>query len=231
MPQGFGDIQRPSTVEEPGYETIFEKITAQTGGEKKSYTWYRNAVRKQAIILQNAPNRIIRDEIQDRHGKEEEQDENELRRYTVSGHMYLFEYNAKFKNKLPYFDSFPLVYVIKATRNEFWGANLHYLSPKKRVWCVKRLMEGRVDIPRSCFHKYLTSYVDGYFLDLASAEWASAILLPIENFVRNVKGKAGQIEYTKELVWEDTQDNFYDKIKQRRVIKGYGTRRSREVVK
>ena len=46
-----------------------------------------------------------------------------------------------------------------------------------------------------------------------------------------MKGKAGQIEYTKELVWEETQDNFYDKIKQRRVIKGYGTRRSREVVK
>lgn len=231
MPQGFGDIQRPSTIEDPGYETIFERISAQTEGEKKSYTWYRNAVRKQAIILQNSPGRIIRDEIQDRHGKEEQQDENELRRYTISGHMYLFEYNAKLKNKLPYYDSFPLVYVTKATRSEFWGMNLHYMSPKKRAWVVKRLMDGRIDAPRSCFHKYLTAHVSGYLLDLAAAEWASAILLPVENFVRNVKGKPGQMDYIKELVWEETQENFYDKYKQRRIIRGYGKTSDKEMVK
>ena len=183
------------------------------------------------MLYNKSPDRIIRDEVQDRHGKEEEQDENELRRYTVSGHMYLFEYDAKFKMRLPYWDSFPLVYVTQATRNEFWGANLHYLAPKKRVIVARQLMEGRINIPKSCFHKYLTSNVDGYFLDLASAEWATAILLPLENFVRNVKGKAGRTSYTKEMVWEDTQENFYDKIKQRRVIRGYGTKQSREMVK
>ena len=33
-----------------------------------------------------------------------------------------------------HYDRFPLVYVIKAaSKTEFWGANLHYLSPKKRI--------------------------------------------------------------------------------------------------
>lgn len=222
MPQGFQQIQRPLDPKETGYETIFEKVQKKTGGEKQTYTWYRNAVRTEALVYSKAPERIIRDEIQDRKGPEESQDDNQIRRYAVSGHMYLFEYNAKYRTKLPYYDEFPLVYVIKATRTEFWGANLHYLSPKKRVWCIKRLMDGRVDIPRICFHKYLLGNVDGYLLDLAAEEWTTAILLPIENFVRNVKGKQKLATYMKELVWEETQDKFYDKIKQRRMIRGYG---------
>ena len=222
MPQGFQQIQRPLDPKETGYETIFEKVQKKTGGEKQTYTWYRNAVRTEALVYSKAPERIIRDEIQDRKGPEESQDDNQIRRYAVSGHMYLFEYNAKYRTKLPYYDEFPLVYVIKATRTEFWGANLHYLSPKKRVWCIKRLMDGRVDIPRVCFHKYLLSNVGGYLLDLAATEWTTAILLPIENFVRNVKGKQKLATYMKELVWEETQDKFYDKIKQRRMIRGYG---------
>ena len=231
MPQGFQQIQRPVEPEETGYETIFEKVQKKTGGEKQTYTWYKNAVRTEALLYNKTPERLIRDEIQDRMGPEEEQDENQIRRYTVSGHMYLFEYTAKYKTKLPYYDEFPLVYVIKATRSEFWGANLHYLSPKKRVWCIKRLMDGRVDIPRVCFHKYLLSNVDGYLLDLAADEWTTAILLPIENFVRTVRGTKGLSSYMKELVWEDTQENFYDKIKQRRIIRGYGKKQDRTMVR
>tara|TARA_B100001175_G_scaffold107702_1_gene91578 strand:- start:559 stop:1254 length:696 start_codon:yes stop_codon:yes gene_type:complete len=230
MPQGFQEIQRPLEPENTGYETIFEKIQKKTGGQKQTYTWYKNAVRTEALIYNKAPERIIKDEIQDRKGPEEQQDENQIRNYTVSGHMYLFEYNAKYRTKLPYYDEFPLVYVIKATRTEFWGANLHYLSPKKRVWCIKRLMDGRVDIPRVCFHKYLLSNVGGYLLDLAATEWTTAILLPIENFVRNVKGKQSLATYMKELVWEESQDKFYDKIKQRRIIRGYGTQSDKDMV-
>ena len=144
--------------------------------------------------------------------------------------MYIFEYKAKTAARLPYYDEFPLVYVIKATRSEFWGLNLHYMTPKKRAWVVKRLMDGRIDAPRSCFNKYLTRYVDGYYLDLAAAEWASAILLPIETFVRNSKGKPGKQSYPMEVVWDETNENFYDKIKARRVVKGYGKQQDRAMV-
>ena len=195
MAQGFKDIQVPSFDEDAGYETIFEKLKQEAGGENQSFLWYRNKIRNYALGLSAKPEAVIKSELRDRIGEEEFEDDNQIRKYAVSGHMYIFEYKAKMASKLAYYDEFPLVYVIKATRHEFWGLNLHYMTPKKRAWVVKRLMDGRIDAPRSCFHKYLTRYVDGYFLDLAAAEWASAILLPIETFVKNNKGKPGQQSY------------------------------------
>ena len=230
MAAGFKDIQVPVVKEDAGYETIFEKVKTAAGAEKRSYLWYRNTVRRLALKVDDNPERLIRDEIQDRMGAEEQEDDNQIRRYAVSGHMYIFEYKAKTAKKLPFYDQFPLVYVIKATRNEFWGLNLHYMSPKKRAWVVKRLMDGRIDAPRNCFHKYITSHVDGFLLDLAAEEWATSILLPIETFVRNNRGKPGQQSYPKEVVWDETNENFYDKIKARSVVKGYGTKKSRTMV-
>ena len=34
---------------------------------------------------------------------------------------------------------------------------------------------------------------------------------------------------SKEDVWDDTNENFYDKIRGQRVVKGYGTKQSREM--
>ena len=42
MARGFADIQRNSVKEDSGYQTIFEKVTEATAGEKQSYQWYRN---------------------------------------------------------------------------------------------------------------------------------------------------------------------------------------------
>ena len=230
MAQGFATIQRNATKADAGYTTLFEKITEMTGGSKQSFSWYKNAVRKAAMDYKRDPSKLLREEKIDSKDAEEEQDENLLRKYAVSGHMYIFEYKAKMRH-LPYYDSFPLVYVIKANPQEFWGANLHYMSPKKRVMVVQRLLEGRIDIPRLCFHKYLIDHVDGFLLDLASAEWDTSILLPIENFVRNVKGSNKTLPYTKELVWEEVDENYYDRIKTRRVIRGYGKPRDTQMVK
>ena len=230
MAQGFATIQRNAVKDNTGYTTIFEKITNMTGGEKQSFNWYKNAVKKVSSEYKKDPSKIIRQERIDSRGQEEELDENLLRRYAVSGHLYMFEYKAKMK-WLPYYDTFPLVYVMKANPDEFWGVNLHYMAPKKRIMVIKKLMEGRIDVPKKCFHKYLTSQVDGLMLDLAASEWDTAILLPIENFIRNAKGSMGKFPYTKELVWEETDENYYDRIRGRRVIRGYGKSRDTEMVK
>jgi len=229
MATGFASIQRNTVNNDPGYKTLFERVSAKTGGEKKSLSWYRAAVKAEASTYKKNFNKYILDEKKDRVGVAKEQDSNELRRYTVAGHLYMFEYKAKMR-WLPYYDRFPLVYVIKAAgKNEFWGANLHYLSPKKRIIATKKLMQGRIDIPKKCFHKYLTAHVDGLFLDLAAKEWDTAILLPTEDYVRDVNGMVFPID--KETVWEDTDETFYDKIKGQRIVKGYGTKQSREMSK
>ena len=228
MATGFASIQRNAVNNDPGYKTLFERITAKTKGEKKSLSWYRSAVRAEASSYKKNFNKYILNEKSDRVGAVEEQDANQLRRYAVQGHLYMFEYKAKMRH-LPYYDRFPLVYVLKATKSEFWGLNLHYLSPKKRIICTKKLMQGRIDIPKRCFHKYLQPHVDGLMLDLASSEWDTAILLPTEDFVKDINGRAFPI--SKEDVWEETNEQFYDKIRGQRIVKGYGTPQSKEMAR
>ena len=228
MATGFA-LQRDTVNQDPGYKTLFERVTNKTGGEKKSLSWYRAAVKQEASSYKKNFNKYILDERKDRAGAAKEQDRNELRRFTVAGHLYMFEYKAKMK-WLPYYDRFPLVYVIKAAgKDEFWGANLHYMSPKKRLIATKKLMNGRIDIPKRCFHKYLTAHVDGLFLDLAASEWDTAILLPTEDYVRDLNGMVFPID--KKIVWEETDENFYDKITGSRMIRGYGTKQSKEMAK
>ena len=228
MATGFASVQRNAVNNDPGYKTLFERITAKTGGEKKSLSWYRSAVRAEASSYKKNFNKYILNEKSDRVGAVEEQDANQLRRYAVQGHLYMFEYKAKMRH-LPYYDRFPLVYVLKATKSEFWGLNLHYLTPKKRIICTKKLMQGRIDIPKRCFHKYLQPHVDGLMLDLASSEWDTAILLPTEDFVKDINGRAFPIN--KEDVWEETNEQFYDKIRGQRIVKGYGTPQSKEMAR
>ena len=228
MATGFA-LQRDTVNQDPGYKTLFERVTNKTGGEKKSLSWYRAAVKQEASSYKKNFNKYILDERKDRAGAAKEQDANELRRLTVAGHLYMFEYKAKMK-WLPYYDRFPLVYVIKAAgKDEFWGANLHYMSPKKRLIATKKLMNGRIDIPKRCFHKYLTAHVDGLFLDLAASEWDTAILLPTEDYVKDLNGRVFPID--KKIVWEETDENFYDKISGSRMIRGYGTKQSKEMAK
>ena len=228
MATGFASIQRNTVNQDPGYKSLFERVTAKTGGEKKSLAWYRSAVKAEASAYKKNFKKYILDERGDKAGLAKEQDANELRKYSVMGHMYMFEYKAKMR-WLPYYDRFPLVYVIKSSKTEFWGANLHYLSPKKRLIATKKLMQGRIDIPKKCFHKYLHAHVDGLYLDLALTEWDTAILLPTADFVRDLNGMIFPI--SQETVWEETDEAFYDKIRGHRNIKGYGTKQSREMSK
>lgn len=229
MATGFGAVQRTSVNTQTGYKTLFERVNEQTKGEKKSLTWYRSAVKAEASRYNKNFKKYIQDERADSAGVAAEQDANELRKTTAVGHLYMFEYKAKMR-WLPYYDRFPLVYVIKSVnKNEFWGANLHYLSPKKRLLATKKLMQGRIDLPKKCFHKYLTAHVEGLYLDLAAAEWDTAILLPTADFVKDHNRTMFPIN--QEIVWEDTDEVFYDKIKGSRRIMGYGTKQSTEMAR
>lgn len=201
------------------YETIFEKIQQLTEGEEKTWTWYRREVKKIALTYKKQPQKFIREERSDRSQDEELQDVNELRRYARQGRLFLFEYKAKMKY-LPYYDQFPLVYTITANKDHFIGANLHYLHPKKRVYVVRDLLRGKINVPKNCIHKYITDHVDGFLLDLGSDEWDSAIALPVERFVRERKGQT--FPYKSVDVWKETSESYNLKFKAKRIIKGYG---------
>ena len=74
-----------------------------------------------------------------------------------------------------------------------------------------------------------SAHVEGLYIDLAADEWDTAILLPTEDFVKDVSGYHFPIK--REEVWKETLDKYYDKVTSHRIIKGYGNKQSREMSK
>jgi len=76
---------------------------------------------------------------------------------TNIGGLYLFIYKAKWRDKLPYWDRYPLIFLIsnnamikgKPSNDHFLGLNLHYLYPRQRALLMDaindRLMRNGFD--------------------------------------------------------------------------------------
>jgi hypothetical protein len=139
-------------------------------------------------------------------------DRQRLKGGAIIGRMYFFFYDPKTKDKLPYYDRFPLVLPIEQYQDGFLGLNLHYLHPKQRIILLDKLSEyannSKYDtttklrlsydvLRRSssisehipCVKKYLFSHVESRFLEIAADEWDIAALLPMESFVGASTGK------------------------------------------
>jgi hypothetical protein len=212
---GGGGFASKSASTSSGYVTLFEKVKNSAGGESKGLSWYKGTVKQLASQYKGDPSKLQRDEKRDRSSSVEHQDENVLRRKVLQGHLYFFEYEAKMKY-LPYYDKYPLAYVLKVDGDAFWAANLHYIDPKKRLKVITNLKENRIDIPKKCIHKYISNHVQSLYLDLSENEWDTAIFIPVEDFVTSK-----QIPYDRQLVWNETDDTYYEKLKGQRVVKKY----------
>src|ERR1035437_4736142 len=57
------------------------------------------------------------------------------------GRMYTYGYDALHKDRLPYFDRFPLIFYVGPAEGGFYGINLHYLSQKYRAILFDALMD------------------------------------------------------------------------------------------
>lgn len=138
----------------------------------------------------------------------------ELKRTTkiVPGSMYLFEYDPKHAETLPYYDRFPLVIPFRQTHNAFYGLNLHYLQPQLRVILLDKLMiyatnknldettklrftwqlasaAAKNKFIGSCVKMYLVNQVQSQFLKVLPEHWVGALMLPTEQFVGASKGQ------------------------------------------
>jgi hypothetical protein len=132
--------------------------------------------------------------------------------------MYMFYYDAKHKETLPYFDRFPMIFPYKKVKGGFMGINMHYLPHVLRA----KLMDSLYDIAsndkydettklrisynvlnsaakykwfKPCIKHYLTSQVRSRFIYVYPAEWDIALFLPLERF----DGA------TKSQVWKDSK--------------------------
>jgi len=97
------------------------------------------------------------------------------------GNMYMFYYNAKHRNTLPYFDAFPLVVITSMAEGGFYGLNLHYLPPPLRAKALNGLLGGDGLPPKyvkPTIHRYLTTQVRSKFALIEEPEWEIATFLP-----------------------------------------------------
>ena len=176
------------------FEQIFRKnhVDLRTAA-KKSSNWFN----QQAYNLsrQNIrPERLIRDSA--------EKNVN-FNNQITPGELYLFNYDAKHKDTLPYWDTFPLVFPFKKLPGGFIGLNMHYLPYQLRIMLLTKLMQfktGTNEMTRlklswqllqglstnlyvqPCVHRYLITHVKSPLKRIDSEDWATAMLLPVERF-------------------------------------------------
>ena len=128
------------------------------------------------------------------------------------GHMYHFYYDPKGKKTLPYYDRFPLIFMVGPAEKGFYGINLHYLPPKLRAALMDSLYEvvsnkrydeatklrisydilkgaSKYRYFKPTFKHYLNAHVNSQFLKIDSAEWDIALFLPTERFEKAKKSR------------------------------------------
>jgi len=124
----------------------------------------------------------------------------------IPGHLYMFVYDPKTKDTLPYYDRFPLVFPFRKTPDGFIGLNMHYLPYPLRITLLDNLLTfasnqrfdettrlkyswalidgmSRYAAAKPCVKQYLVGHVRTQFRQVESNNWATAMLLPVERFV------------------------------------------------
>jgi hypothetical protein len=163
-------------------QNIFEIVRELAGSKPRSYSWYRNTVRTLSTSS----------DIYQTLGTLEDT------MTPSSGEMYLFEYKSTYASKLKYYDEFPLVYIFRGG-SKFYGANLHYLTPRARMNVILQLEAGVANFPTQCFHYYVTNGLETPLFKINREDYKSAIFLPVENFVTRRKNMYKQ--FSKQTVW------------------------------
>jgi len=191
-----------ATIEESYLDKLKDaiKTNSVTAKAKAAGDWFRSIVnRTKGKFSDETPKTIL-------------QRSESLVSKSVLGKMYFYSYDPKWKNDLPWYDTFPLVFPIEKYENGFLGLNFHYLAPKHRAILMDQLkmfannkkydettklkltydmLKGFTKIKRArpTVHRYLTSKVKSKFVLVNADEWEVALFLPVERFRKASKKK------------------------------------------
>ena len=103
----------------------------------------------------------------------------------AAGQLYFFTYEAQ--TRQPFYDMYPLSYVIEMRSNGFLGCNLHYLRLTQREELAMSLLnnsaQGAIAVPSRTLHKYVYTGVRGQPYRIPDSEWMDVAQLPTEKFV------------------------------------------------
>ena len=129
----------------------------------------------------------------------------ELRSRPAVGRMYMYFYDPKTKDTLPYYDRFPLIIMVGPAPRGFMGLNLHYLPLDVRAKFLDALLgtinnerydestrfrlsydmlkrASRLRAFKPCLKRYLSSHVRSRLALVPAPEWEIATFLPTADF-------------------------------------------------
>lgn len=141
------------------------------------------------------------------------------------GSMYMFQYDPKTKDKLPFYDTFPLIFPIEQAPGGFIGINLHYLpyvlraklmdalykyttdqsfTAKTKLAITYKILKGaaKLKLFQPCVKRYLSSHVMSNFIFVFPSEWDVCLFLPLESFKKA----------SKKQVWDASTKKVYGKV-------------------
>lgn len=192
---------------------IFQQISQRGKAEginnvrqRDSRTWFRDAARSISSVNKNF---MMRDQ-DSLQGGIDVQD---------IGKMFMFFYDPKHKDTLPYYDIFPLIFVIGMKDKGFLGMNLHYLPLYLRAKLMDELYKissdkrydkntklkvsydilnraSRFKYFKPCIKHYLLEKVQSKYLSVDPQYWDVALMLPSERFKKD----------TKQNVWKNSME-------------------------
>ena len=162
-----------------------QSVLKAAGNKPQSVAWFRNKIKE---FGEPKSMDLIRD------GKRTS--------VPTFGLLNMFVYDPKLKDKLPYYDTFPLVLPIEDYNNGFLGINLHYLSIPMRIRLLDRLTNftnnsqfdettviqadysklKNVNLIKPCLKRYLAGNVKSKFRKVGADEFIVATLLPVQRF-------------------------------------------------
>jgi len=181
--------------------SLFDKLQAQafragvTARTKQSQKWFQNKLKDLQVPSRKS---LLKDTALDQTTR------------NIRGNMYMYFYDPKYKETLPYYDRFPLTIMVDGAPGGFYGLNLHYLNygvrarflddlmglAPKNIKDTSRLVKLRYDLLQSvrkykefkpCFKHYLGEHVVSNFARVPMTEWEIAIFLPVEQFKKKSK--------------------------------------------
>ena len=164
---------------------FIQKVLDETRGQERSVSWFRKKIREFG-----APKlaELVR--------------EGKRSKIPFRGKLNMFFYSPKHKDKLPYYDRFPLVLPLERYGDGFMGINMHYLPIPLRIKLLDKLYEfssndkfdettrltatynrvRNIPLVRPTLHRYLYNFVESPFRRIDADEFIVAALLPVQRF-------------------------------------------------
>ena len=154
-------------------ETYFDKISKQIKTGNEPFRWYRNRIKE---LGTPSTAELLRS------GK--------LAKRPHEGFLNMYIYAPKLKDKLPYYDTFPLIMYLKPAEKGFYGLNFHYLPYALRARLLDAAGQDKLNVnavsrsnlTKPTIKRYLFGYLRSMCLRIEPEDNLTAIMLPVQRF-------------------------------------------------